>query len=72
MKRVYYPILMLLFSINLFAQENGNVTVHLGEGASLESLLAGYENESIKSVVITGTPTCVPRSSSISRAMLKT
>lgn len=57
MKRVYYPIIMFLFSINLFAQENGNVTVHLGEGASLESLLAGYENESIKSVVITGTPT---------------
>ena len=57
MKRVFCPIIMLLFSINLFAQENGNVTVHLGEGASLESLLAGYENESIKSVVITGTPT---------------
>ena len=57
MKRVYYPIIMFLFSINLFAQENGNVTVPLGEGASLESLLAGYENESIKSVVITGTPT---------------
>ena len=34
-----------------------NIKVHLGEGASLVSQLARYPGMSIRSVVITGTPT---------------
>lgn len=57
MKRLFCSILVLLFSLNLSAQEDKSVAVHLGEGTSLESLLAGYGKESIKTLVVTGTPT---------------
>lgn len=57
MKKLFTLLIAVLCIVNLQAQENGSVTVHLGEGASLESLLAGYEKESIETVVITGTPT---------------
>lgn len=57
MKKLFTLLFAVLCTVNLSAQESKSVTVHLGEGSSLESLLAGYGERSIKSVVITGTPT---------------